>query len=147
MLALVQRVSHASVSVDARVVGEIRQGILVFVGIREGDNEARAAKLAKKIANLRIFPDSNGKMNLSLRDVSGEMLIVSQFTLYGNTMSGNRPSYSEAAGPETAEPLYEAFIQLCKAQGVMVSTGVFGVHMQVALVNDGPVTLICYSET
>ena len=147
MRAVVQRVSQASVSVDAKIVGEIRLGLLVFVGIREGDNNTHAAKLAKRIANLRVFQDNDGKMNLSLRDVSGEMLVVSQFTLYGDTTNGNRPSYSEAAKPEVARPLYEAFIQLCKEEGVTIATGVFGAHMEVALVNDGPVTLICHSES
>ena len=146
MRALVQRVSQARVSVNAKTVGEIRRGLLVFVGIRENDTEVQAAKLAKKIANLRIFPDSDGKMNLSLRDVSGEMLVVSQFTLYGDTTSGNRPSYTEAAKPETAKLLYEAFIQLCKEQGITVATGFFQAHMEVALINDGPVTLICHAE-
>jgi D-aminoacyl-tRNA deacylase len=147
MRALVQRVSQASVSVGAKIVGEIRLGLLVFVGIREGDNDTHAAKLAKRIANLRVFPDNDGKMNLSLRDVSGEMLVVSQFTLYGDTTSGNRPSYSTAAKPEAAKPLYEIFVQLCKEEGVTVATGVFQAHMEVALVNDGPVTLICHSES
>jgi len=146
MRALVQRVARASVSVDAKTVGEIRQGLLVFLGIREDDGEGNAAKLAKKVVNLRIFPDNNGKMNLSLRDISGEMLIVSQFTLYGDTTGGNRPSYSVAAKPETAKPLYELFIQLCRDQEISVATGVFQAHMEVALVNDGPVTLICHSE-
>lgn len=146
MRALVQRVSQASVTVRARITGEIRQGLLVFLGIREGDDHRKAAKLAAKIVNLRIFADPNGKMNLSLRDIAGEMLIVSQFTLYGDTSSGNRPSYSKAARPATAEPLYETFIQLCKDQGITVATGIFGAHMEVALINDGPVTLICCSE-
>jgi D-tyrosyl-tRNA(Tyr) deacylase len=147
MRALVQRVSQASVTVSAKMVSEIRRGLLVFLGIRESDCEADAAKLAKRIANLRIFPDVNGKMNLSLLDISGEMLIVSQFTLYGDTTSGNRPSYSEAAKSAKAEPLYEIFVQLCKNQGVTVATGVFGAHMEVALINNGPVTLICSSES
>ena len=147
MRALVQRVSQASVSINAKVASEIRRGLLVFLGVREGDSDADAAKLAKKITNLRVFPDKDGKMNLSLLDISGEMLIVSQFTLYGNTTGGNRPSYSEAAKPATAEPLYQLFIQLCRNQGVTVATGVFGAHMEVALVNHGPVTLICCSET
>ena len=146
MRALVQRVSQASVSVKAKVTGEIHRGLLVFLGIREGDSEADAAKLARRIVNLRIFPDRDEKMNLSLRDISGEMLIVSQFTLYGDTTSGNRPSYSEAARPAVAEPLYETFIQLCKQEEVTVATGVFGAHMKIALINDGPVTLICCSE-
>lgn len=146
MRALVQRVSQASVSVDAKPMGEIRRGLLVFLGIREGDGEDNAAKLARKVVNLRIFPDSNGKMNASLRDIAGEMLVVSQFTLYGDTTGGNRPSYSAAAKPEAAKPLYDLFIQFCKDQQVTVATGVFQAHMEVALVNDGPVTLICHSE-
>lgn len=147
MRALVQRVSQASVSVNATIAGKIHQGLLVFLGIREGDNESDASKLAKKIINLRIFADGDGKMNLSLLNISGEMLIVSQFTLYGDTKSGNRPSYSEAAKPAVAEPLYKVFIQLCENQGITVATGVFGAHMEVALINDGPVTLICSSES
>jgi len=143
----VQRVSRASVSVHAETVGEIRRGLLIFVGIREGDSERNAAKLAKRIVNLRIFPDSSGKMNLSLLDMDGEMLIVSQFTLYGDTTKGNRPSYSEAAKPEAAKSLYELFIKLCQDQGIAVATGVFQAHMEVAAVNDGPVTLICCSES
>lgn len=147
MRALVQRVSQARVSVAARVAGEIRQGLLVFLGVREGDTEVNAAKLATKIVNLRVFPDRDGKMNLSLHDISGQMLIVSQFTLYGDTTKGNRPSYSEAAKPAIAEPLYKRFVQLCKDQGITTATGVFGAHMEVMLTNDGPVTLICCSES
>lgn len=146
MRALVQRVSRASVSVDAKMISEIRRGLLVLLGIREGDGEDNAAKLARKVVNLRIFPDSNGKMNVSLRDIAGEMLVVSQFTLYGDTTGGNRPSYSAAARPEAAKPLYDLFVQFCKDQQVTVATGVFQAHMDVALVNDGPVTLICHSE-
>jgi D-tyrosyl-tRNA(Tyr) deacylase len=147
MRALVQRVSQASVSADGKVIGEIRQGLLVFLGVREGDTEVDTAKLAKRVTNLRIFADRDGKMNLSLLDTSGEMLIVSQFTLYGDTKGGNRPSYSEAAKPATAEPLYQNFIRLCENQGVTVATGLFGAHMKVALINDGPVTLICSTES
>jgi D-aminoacyl-tRNA deacylase len=146
MRALVQRVSQAKVLVDSEIVGEIRQGLLVFLGIHKDDTDANAAVLAKKVINLRVFPDTSGKMNLSLRDVSGQMLIVSQFTLYGDTTGGNRPSYSEAAKPEDAKSLYETFVQLCKTGGISVATGVFQAHMEVSLTNDGPVTLICCSE-
>lgn len=147
MRALVQRVSRAHVSVGADVVGEIGQGLLALIGIRAGDNEANAARLAKKVVNLRIFNDPDGKMNRSLLDISGELLIISQFTLYGDTTGGNRPSYSEAAKPEAAKPLYDQFIQYCREQRVTVQTGVFQAHMEVFLINDGPVTLMCYSES
>ncbi len=146
MRALVQRVSQAKVTVNSETVGEIRRGLLVFLGIHKDDTDANAASLVRKVVNLRVFPDKDGRMNLSLRDVSGEMLIVSQFTLYGDTASGNRPSYSEAAKPERAKLLYETFIQLCKEVGIFVENGVFQAHMEVFLVNDGPVTLICCSE-
>jgi D-aminoacyl-tRNA deacylase len=146
MRAVVQRVSEASVLVDRSVTGQIARGLLIFLGIRHDDTEARAEQLATKIGQLRIFPDSEGKMNLSLRDVSGEMLIVSQFTLYGDTGKGNRPSYAEAAKPERALQLYECFVESCRSRGFPVATGVFQAHMQVRLVNDGPVTILYDSE-
>jgi D-aminoacyl-tRNA deacylase len=147
MRALVQRVSEASVVVQGSVTGQIATGLLVLLGIRFDDTHARAELLARKLVHLRIFPDNEGKMNRSLLDISGELLIVPQFTLYGDTGKGTRPSYSEAAPAETAEPLYEYFIQLCRDKCVPVSTGIFQAHMQVRLVNDGPVTLMCYSES
>jgi D-aminoacyl-tRNA deacylase len=147
MRALVQRVSEASVIVQGSVTGQIGSGLLVLLGIKSDDTHERAELLARKVLQLRVFPDEQGKMNRSLLDISGELLIVPQFTLYGDTGKGNRPSYSKAATPETAEPLYEYFVKLCRNKSVPVSTGVFGAHMQVRLVNDGPVTLMCYSES
>lgn len=146
MRALVQRVSEASVTVDGGVRGQIGAGLLVFLGVRHDDTEARAQHLAWKVIHLRIFPDLNGKMNRSLADISGELLIVPQFTLYGDTRKGNRPSYAEAARRELAERLYDYFANACREQGIQVSTGVFQAHMEVRLVNQGPVTLLCYSE-
>jgi D-aminoacyl-tRNA deacylase len=147
MRALVQRVSEASVAVQGSVIGHISNGLLVFLGIRSDDTPGRADLLARKVVQLRIFADEEGKMNRSLLDISGEMLVVSQFTLYGETGKGNRPSYSQAARPEIAEPLYDYFLKLCRDRGVSVSAGVFQAHMQVRLINDGPVTLMCYSES
>jgi D-tyrosyl-tRNA(Tyr) deacylase len=147
MRALVQRVTEASVEVDKAIVGQIGRGILVFLGVHENDSEADADYLAKKLIQLRIFPDSECKMNLSLRDISGEMLVVSQFTLYGDTRKGNRPSYSQAARPEVAVRMYDYFVKKCRESGPRVSTGVFQADMKVRLINDGPVTLFCYSET
>jgi D-aminoacyl-tRNA deacylase len=143
----VQRVSEASVAVQGSVTDQIGTGLLVLLGIKSDDTHARAELLARKLVRLRVFPDNKGKMNRSLLDISGELLIVPQFTLYGDTGKGTRPSYSEAAPPEIAEPLYEYFIQLCRDKCVPVSTGIFQAHMQVRLVNDGPVTLMCYSES
>jgi D-aminoacyl-tRNA deacylase len=147
MRALVQRVSEASVAVQGLVTGHIGGGLLVLLGIRSDDTPARGELLARKVVQLRIFPDEQGKMNRSLLDVSGEMLVVPQFTLYGETDKGNRPSYSRAARPEMAEPLYDYFLKVCRDRGVSVSTGIFQAHMQVRLINDGPVTLMCYSES
>ncbi len=145
MRALIQRVSEASVTVDDKVVGQIGSGVLVFLGVGREDNNLQAEQLARKVTQLRIFPDQEGRMNRNVADVSGEMLIVSQFTLYGDTRKGNRPSYSEAARPEAAKELYEYFVNVCRNRGIHVSTGVFQAHMKVHLVNDGPVTLMCYS--
>ncbi len=147
MRALVQRVSEASVTVDGSMVGRIAKGLLVLLGIRYDDTRALADQLSQKVLHLRVFPDEEGKMNRNLLDVSGELLVVSQFTLYGDTGKGNRPSYSEAAKKELAEELYQYFIEKCRTTGVFVSTGVFQAHMQVALVNDGPVTVLIQSET
>jgi len=146
MRALVQRVSEASVLVDSSTVGQIQKGLLIFLGIRQDDTEAQAEQLANKIGQLRIFPDADGNMNLSLRDISGEMLIVSQFTLYGDTRKGNRPSYLDAAKPEKALTLYECFVEKCRRKGFPVATGVFQAHMEVRLINDGPVTIWCDTE-
>lgn len=147
MRALVQRVLEASVAVNGLVTGKIGRGLLVFVGVRHDDTHARTERLAQKVINLRIFADEEGKMNRSLLEISGQLLVVSQFTLYGDTRKGNRPSYSEAAERDLAEQLYEDFVTECRNKGVRVSTGVFQAHMEVRLVNDGPVTLMCYSET
>jgi len=147
MRALVQRVSEASVTVDDAVVGQIGRGILVFLGIHTRDTEADANYLARKIVQLRIFPDSEGKMNLSLRDIQGEMLVISQFTLYGDTRKGNRPSYSQAARPEVAVRFYHYFVQVCHELGVSVFTGIFQADMKVRLINDGPVTVFCESPS
>jgi D-tyrosyl-tRNA(Tyr) deacylase len=146
MRALVQRVSEASVQVEQRISGQIGRGILVFLGIHLNDKDANADYLAKKVIQLRIFPDAKSKMNLSLRDISGEMLVVSQFTLYGETEKGNRPSYSQAARPEVAVRLYDYFVKICRESDIRVATGVFQADMKVSLINDGPVTLLCYSE-
>jgi D-tyrosyl-tRNA(Tyr) deacylase len=144
--ALVQRVSEASVTSDGRVTGAIGRGLLVFLGVKHDDTQAQAEHLARKVMHLRVFPDDLGKMNFSLLDISGGLLVVSQFTLYGETRKGNRPSYSEAARPETAQKLYDHFVKACREKVEKVETGVFQAHMDVYLVNEGPVTLICYSE-
>ena len=141
MRALVQRVSEARVHVHGKVVGEIKGGLLVLVGVGHDDDAQRAAALAKKVAHLRVFEDDAGKMNLSTVDVSGSILAVSQFTLYGDCARGRRPSFVEAARPEHAEPLFEAFVQAVHAEGLPCETGRFRTHMEVELKNDGPVTL------
>jgi D-tyrosyl-tRNA(Tyr) deacylase len=141
MRAVVQRVSQAIVTVDGLVVGEIGAGVLVLLGITHGDGETQAAYLARKIAGLRVFEDAAGKMNLTLADVGGAVLVVSQFTLYGDVRKGRRPSFTDAAAPEIAEPLYARFCRLLAAEGATVAQGVFQAHMAVQLVNDGPVTL------
>lgn len=146
MRALVQRVAWAEVAVDARIVGRIEQGLLVFLGVTHADDEAVASKLALKICKLRIFNDDAGKMNLSVQDVSGSVLVVSQFTLYGDAKRGNRPGYSDAARPEQANALYEYFCDEVRSFGLPVQTGQFGADMQVRLLNQGPVTLWLDSE-
>jgi D-tyrosyl-tRNA(Tyr) deacylase len=140
--ALVQRVSRASVEVEGRVVGAIERGLLVFLGVADSDTEKAAERLAEKVVRLRCFPDAAGAMNLALPDVQGSLLAVSQFTLYGDTSKGHRPSFVTAAKAEQAEALYRAFVDAVKARGITVAEGVFRAHMQVALVNDGPVTLL-----
>ncbi|MBQ2769060.1 MAG: D-tyrosyl-tRNA(Tyr) deacylase [Clostridia bacterium] len=141
MKAVVQRVKYTSLSVDGRLISEIPFGLTVFLGVKVGDSEKEADYLAKKIANLRVFEDENGKMNLSVKDVGGEVLLVSQFTLYGDTSHGNRPSFTLAERPEKAEPLYEYAVQALQAHGVTVKKGVFGADMQIRQENDGPVTI------
>ncbi|HXF60251.1 MAG TPA: D-aminoacyl-tRNA deacylase [Caldilineaceae bacterium] len=141
MRAVVQRVTEASVQVNGEVVSRIGRGFLVLLGIAPDDGEAEAAYLAHKIAGLRVFEDEAGKMNLALADVGGAVLAVSQFTLYADMRKGRRPSFTDAAPPEHAEPLYRRFCQLLEAEGAPVAQGVFQAHMAVALVNDGPVTL------
>jgi len=140
--ALIQRVTQASVSVGDEIVGEIGVGLCVLVGATHTDNNAAAGKLAEKVANLRVFDDENGVMNRSLLDTGGKALVVSQFTLYGDTTKGRRPAWSAAAKPEVAEPLVDAFAAALRELGVTVETGRFRAEMQVALVNDGPVTLL-----
>ena len=137
MRALVQRVSEAAVSVDGEEVAHIGRGLLVLLGVRDGDGPEEADRIAGKLERLRVFEDAEGRMNLSVRDVDAELLVVSQFTLYGDARKGNRPSFVDAAPPETAEPLYERVRAALGAQG-----GRFGARMQVSLVNDGPVTLL-----
>lgn len=145
MKAVIQRVLEASVKVDGSVVGSIGEGILVLLGVEEGDVERDAAWLAEKITNLRIFEDDAGKMNRSVKNIGGEILGVSQFTLAGNCAKGRRPSFDSAAAPEEANRLYEFFIDACRNMGIPVSTGVFQADMKVSLVNDGPVTFILES--
>jgi len=146
MRAVVKRVSEAFVEVEGEEVGRIGLGLLVLLGVGHGDTVEDALYLARKIVALRIFPDEAGKMNLSLKEVGGEVLLVSQFTLYADTRKGNRPSFVQAAPPDLGRRLYEAVIEAFLQQGVHVETGVYGAHMRVHLVNDGPVTLILDSE-
>lgn len=141
MRAVVQRVREASVAVDGQVVAAIERGLLVLLGVTHTDGEAEAAALARKIAGLRIFEDEAGKFNQALGDVGGALLVVSQFTLYGDARKGRRPSFTDAARPEQAEPLIGRFVDLLRGAGLSVQTGVFGAIMAVNLVNDGPVTL------
>ncbi len=142
MRALVQRVTRARVEVDGEVVGEIGPGLCVLVGVTHTDDEAAADKLAAKLWGLRIFDDEDGVMNRSVADVGGEVLVVSQFTLYGDTRKGRRPSWIDAARPEQAEPLVERVVEALRAEGARVATGRFRAEMQVTLTNDGPVTLL-----
>jgi len=142
MKAVIQRVKKASVSVDGKVVGRINTGLMVLLGIHENDTINELQWIADKILKLRIFDDSDGKMNISVKDVDGDILLVSQFTLYGDLKKGTRPSYIEAARPEVAIPLYEKMIELLKMDGLRVETGIFGAMMDVELINSGPVTII-----
>ena len=146
MRVVVQRVKHASVTINGTVNGKINNGFLVLLGIQSTDSEQDVDYLVKKVTNLRIFSDENNKMNLSLKDVNGELLIVSQFTLYANCKEGNRPSFVEAAKPDIAIPLYEYFVSECKKIIPVVETGIFGADMKVDLLNDGPVTIIMDSK-
>ena len=146
MRALVQRVSRASVSVDGAIVGRIERGLLILLGVRDGDTEAEALWLADKVVGLRVFPDQNGRFDRSVQEIGGGVLVVSQFTLYGDTRKGRRPNFGAAAPPDVAEALYEIFCQACAELGVPVERGVFGAMMEVELVNDGPVTLMVERE-
>ncbi len=146
MRAVIQRVSKASVEVDKQKISQINQGMLVLLGIKKGDTIKEAELLAKKAVNLRIFADKANKMNLSLLDINGQVIVVSQFTLYGNCKKGRRPSFVEAALPEKADSLYQYFVQYLKNENVYVQTGQFQSFMQVEIVNDGPVTFILDSD-
>lgn len=141
MIALLQRVSEASVSVDNAIVGEIEQGLLVLLAIEPGDTEVKAKRLAERVAGYRIFEDENGKMNLNVKQISGEILVVSQFTLAANTSKGMRPSFTSAAPADMSKTLYQYFCQELRQLDFKVPTGVFGADMQVRLLNDGPVTI------
>jgi D-tyrosyl-tRNA(Tyr) deacylase len=140
--AVVQRVSEASVMVDSAVIGAIDHGLLVLLGIAQGDEERDAQLVADKVAGIRCFPDGDGKFNLSVQDTGGAVLVISQFTLLGDCRKGRRPSFSQAAPPETAIPLYESVLEHLRARSLKVEAGEFGAHMDVHLVNDGPVTLL-----
>ncbi len=147
MKVVIQRVSSASVTIDSKIVAEIPKGLLVLVGIEDADSQEDTNWLCQKIANLRIFGDENDVMNLSVRDIDGEIIVVSQFTLQASTKKGNRPSYIKASKPDVAIPIYEGFVQqLEKELGKKVQTGVFGADMKVSLLNDGPVTIIIDSK-
>jgi len=142
MRAIIQRVSSASVTVDRQIVGQIGKGLLVYLGVAKGDSDKDAEFIAEKLAVLRIFADEAGKMNLCVQDVKGEVLIVSNFTLYGDCRKGRRPGFDAAAEPEPARQLYEKTVKLLADKGIKVETGVFGAYMQVESVNDGPVTFL-----
>ena len=146
MRAVVQRVASSKVIVDESTIGEINKGLLILLGVTHEDTSKDVDYLLDKIVNLRIFEDKNDKMNLSLKDVNGELLVVSQFTLYGDCRKGRRPNFTNAAKPDLATSLYEEFIDKAKKEGIKVGTGKFGAHMMVDLVNDGPVTILIDSE-
>ena len=143
MKLVIQKVKEAKVEVENKIVGQIAKGYMVLLGVKKDDTKENADYLARKLCNLRIFEDENGKMNLSIKDVAGELLIISQFTLYGNTKDGNRPSFIEAEEPDKANVLYEYLMDKCKENGIKkVKKGIFGAHMDVSLINDGPNTII-----
>jgi D-tyrosyl-tRNA(Tyr) deacylase len=142
MKVLIQRVKHASVTIDKNLYSTIGAGILAFIGIEKGDTSEKVEKLSRKISDLRIFPDEQGKMNKSVKDINGEMLIVSQFTLCGDCKKGTRPSFDKSEVPERAKELYEEFIKNIKSYNIPLATGVFGAKMEIDLLNDGPVTFI-----
>jgi len=146
MRAVVQRVKEASVTVESQVIGQIRGGLMVLLGVEEGDEASDIRYMADKVPNLRIFEDEAGKMNRSLLDVSGSLLVVSQFTLLGDARGGRRPSFVTAAKPEVAVPLYESLVECWRGQGIRVETGAFGAEMAVSLINDGPVTILLDSR-
>ena len=146
MKAVIQRVSEASVAVDKKIIGQIEKGFMVLLGVDREDTEEDLEYLVKKITGMRIFEDSEEKMNLALSDVGGSLLVVSQFTLLASTKKGNRPSFTQAGAPEMSRQLYEEFIRRCRDMGFHVEHGQFGAHMEVALVNDGPVTILMDSK-
>lgn len=146
MRIVIQRVSKASVSIDEEVVGQIARGFMVLVGVEEADSQEDVDYLVRKTANMRIFEDEEGKMNISLKDVGGRVLSISQFTLHANTKRGNRPSFVDAARPDHSLPLYEAYNEGLRQEGLTVETGEFGADMQISLINDGPVTIIIDSK-
>ena len=146
MRAVIQRVKNASVTVDNKVIGEISHGLLVFLGVGDGDTDTDLKYIADKVIGLRIFSDADDKMNLSVTDVDGEILVISQFTLYGDCRKGRRPNFTSSMEPKAAEVMYEKFIEYIKAQGIKTEHGEFGADMQVNLLNDGPVTLILDSS-
>ena len=147
MRLVIQKVKYASVKVDGKIVGKINQGYMVLLGIKTTDTKEDVDYLVRKLINLRVFEDENGKLNLDLKTVNGELLIISQFTLYGNCKkSGNRPSFIDSAKPDVAIPLYEYFLEECKKQIDVVESGIFGADMKVELLNDGPVTILMDSE-
>ena len=142
MKLVIQRVNNASVTVDKKITGKIEKGFLVLLGVTHSDTKETADYLVKKLCNLRVFMDENEKMNLSIKDIDGELLVVSQFTLYADCQKGNRPSFVTSAKPDIANELYEYFVEKCKSEVKNVQTGIFGAHMKVELLNDGPVTII-----
>lgn len=146
MRAVIQRVRESSVAIDGQTVGQCGHGLMVLIGVETGDTEKDMAYIADKVPNLRIFEDENGKMNLSLMDMGGQILAISQFTLLGDARGGRRPSFTAAARPDTAVPLYEALAEKWRGMGIHVETGVFGADMQVSLINDGPVTILLDSH-
>src|SRR5699024_7735900 len=146
MRAVVQRVKGASCTVDGKIVGKIEKGLLLFLGMGDGDEEKDLDYLVDKIVGLRIFSDREGKMNLSLRDIEGEILIISQFTLYGDVRKGKRPSFSRSSSPKLGEEYYNKFIEKVRSKGIKAETGVFGAHMDIELINDVPVTILLDSE-